>query len=177
MLNKLILRALLSITLALSLSGAANAILIKQDILFDTMFDLVDEYEVIGNVTIDTDTADGYGYIDNTWKSFTFYGFDVDVFDPVYNLFVGIVDLSDLTAGLNYLFFDVTLFDDLSFSGVIDDYAADNSFTYSVFNNADASLFDAGNLAFGEASVVPAPETLVLLLIGITGLVSRRKNN
>ena len=40
MLNKLILRAFLSISLALSFTGAANATLISQDILFEKLIDV-----------------------------------------------------------------------------------------------------------------------------------------
>ena len=137
MLNKLILRAFLSISLALSFAGAANAILISQDILFDTISDEVDEYEVIGNVTINLDTMDDWGTVEGTWQSFSFFGYEADAFDPDWNEFVAVVDADDLAAGLNFLQFDVTVFADLSFAGVIDAYGpAEDNITFSLFNNA-----------------------------------------
>lgn len=180
MLNKLILRAFLSISLALSFAGAANATLISQDILFNSEFDAVDEFEVIGNVTINLDTMDDAGFVENTWESFSFFGYEVDTFDPVFDTFLAAVDVNDLAAGLNFLYFDVTVFADLSFSGVIDAYAIDpvlENITFSLFNNANEALYDAGTLAFGKATAVPTPATLVLFLTAVAGLVARRKNH
>jgi hypothetical protein len=178
MLNKLILRAFLSISLALSFAGAANATLISQDILFDTISDEVDEYEVIGNITINLDTMDDWGTVEGTWQSFSFFGYEVDAFNPEWDTFTAVVDADNLTAGLNFLYFDVTVFADLSFAGVIDAFApAEDSITFSLFNNANEALYDAGTLAFGDVSVVPAPATLVLFLTAVAGLASRRKNS
>ena len=177
MLNKLVLRALLSISLAFSAIGAANATLISQDILFNSDLDAVDEYQVIGNVTISLDTMDEWGYVENTWESFTFYGYDADAFDINWNIFTAIVDVNDVAAGIESLDFDVTLFSTLSFAGFIDAFDPAGSFAFSVFDNADASLYDAGALVFGNTTVVPTPATLVLFLTAIIGLASRRKNS
>lgn len=177
MLNKLILRAFLSITLALSFTGAANATLISQDILFDTISDTVDEFEVIGNITINLDTMDEFGFVEGTWESFTFFGYDVDAYDENLNLFLAIVDPANIAAGIESLDFDVTVFSTLSFAGYIDSFDPDVSVSFSLFDNANESLFNAGSLAFGDATVVPTPATLILFLTAVAGLAARRKNS
>lgn len=176
MLNKLVLHVFLSLTLAFSFAGAANATLISQDILFDDFNDGLDEYVVIGNVTISLDTLDEYNSVVGSWESFTFYGFEVDVYDPILNQFVAVVDPTNLMAGIESLDFDVTLFDFYSFAGFIDGYDPNWSITYSLWN-ANNELLEAGQLAFGQASVVPTPATLVLFLTALMGLVVRRKNS
>jgi hypothetical protein len=173
MFNKLILRAFLSISLALSFMSAANATLISQDILFDSMFDQVDEFIVIGNVTINLDTIDDFGVVD-TWESFTFYDNEADVFS---GLFAAGVDVTNITAGIESLDFDVTVFSQLSFAGFIDSFDVNNSVAFSLFDNANGNLFNAGALAFGDVNVVPTPATLVLFLTAVVGLASRRKNS
>jgi len=177
MLNKLILRTFLSISLTFSVMGAANATLISQDILFDTMYDDVDEYQVIGNVTINLDTMDEWGWVEGTWESFTFYDYEVDAFDENWNSFIAIIDSTNIAAGLESLDFDVSLFGNLIFAGYIDAYAPEASVSYSLFDNADGSLWNAGALAFGDVSVVPTPATLVLFLTAVVGLVARRKTS
>jgi hypothetical protein len=173
MLNKLILRAFLTISLAFSFVGAANATLISQDILFDSAFDTVDEFEVIGNITISLDTIDDWGTV-SVWESFTFYGYEADTSADLFSAFV---DIDNIAAGIESLDFDVTLFTSLSFSGFIDGYDPTAGFTYSFFDNADASLVTAGTLAFGNTTVVPTPATLVLFLTAVAGLAARRKNS
>jgi hypothetical protein len=180
MLNKLVLRTLLSISLAFGALGAANATLISQDILLNSDLDNVDEYQVIGNITISLDNMDvdaGFGYVYDTWESFTFYGYEADPFDANWNLFTAIVDVDNIAAGIEALDFDVTLFSTLSFAGFIDAFDPAGSINYSFFNNADASLIDTGALAFGNATVVPAPATLVLFLTAVVALTSRRKHS
>jgi len=170
MLNKLVLRALLSLSLAFSFAGTANATLISHDILLDSALDSVDEFVVVGNITISLDSmVDGYV---ETWESFTFYGNDVDLSA---GLFRAIVDVDNIAAGIEALDFDVTLFTTLSFSGYIDTAFPEANMNYSFFNNADSTLNDAGTLVFGEATVVPTPATLVLFLTAIAGLAARRK--
>lgn len=177
MFNKLVLRVFLSLSLAMSCAGTANATLITQDILFNSFFDNVDTFEVIGNVTVETDNIDSWGIIDGQWESFSFYGFEVDPYDPTWNLFVAAFDVNNVMKGIESLDFDVTLFASLSFGGYIDVFDTASSITYSLFDNADGSLYDAGALAFGRATAVPTPATLLLFITGILGLVVRRKNN
>jgi hypothetical protein len=176
MLNKLILRAFLSISLALSFTGAVNATLISQDILFDTIADDVAEFEVIGNITINLDTMDEFGFIEDTWESFTFFGYEAD--SPA-DLFLAIVDPTNIAAGIESLDFDVTVFSSLSFAGYIDSFetVSSNNVSFSLFDNNAESIFNAGTLAFGKATAVPTPATLVLFLTAVAGLVARRKNH
>ena len=176
MLNKLILRAVLSLSLAIGSIGA-NATTISHDILFDSIYDSVDEYQVIGNVTINLDTMNQWGEVSGTWESFSFYGFEVDAFDADFDYFEAIIDVTNIAAGIESLDFGVTLFSDLVFSGFIDAYDMDSSVTYSLYDNADGSLWNAGALAFGDATVVPTPATLVLFLTAVAGLASRRRNS
>ncbi|OUR80412.1 hypothetical protein A9Q75_10575 [Colwellia psychrerythraea] len=179
MLNKLVLRALFSLSLAFSFAGAANATLISQDILFNTAGDTVDEYEVIGNITISLDTMDDWGAVQDTWESFTFYGYEVDALDPTFGEFYTEVDPDNLNAGLNFLQFDVTVFSRLSFAGYIDTFetVSTTDISFSLFDNQAESIFSAGTLALGAATVVPTPATLVLFLTAIAGLAARRKNS
>lgn len=177
MLNKLVLRVFLSLSLAFSFAGAANATLISQDILFNSIYDDKDTFEVIGHISINLDSMDNWGWVEGTWESFSFYGYEVDPFDANWDLFVAIIDVTNIAAGIESLDFDVTLFSDLSFAGYIDVYDPINSVSFSLFNNANADLWDAGALAFGKASVVPTPATLILFLTALMGLVVRRKNS
>ena len=171
MLNKLVLRALLSLSLAFSFAGAANATLISQDILLNTIVDNVDVFEVVGHITINIDTLDEFSSV-GTWESFTFYGYEADTSA---DFFSAVVDSTNIFAGIESLDFDVTLFSSLSFAGYVDTYNPTESVTYSFFDNSNAELIDAGTLAFGAATVVPTPATLVLFLTAVVGLVARRK--
>ena len=176
MLNKLVLNALLSLSLAFSFAGAANATLISQDILFNVAGDNIDEYEVIGNITISLDTMDVDGYIEDTWESFTFYGYEAD---SIADLFFAVVNPDDIAAGIESLDFDVTVFSSLSFAGYIDSYetATSTNISFSLFDNEAENIFSAGSLAFGDATVVPTPATLVLFLTALAGLAARRRNS
>ncbi|MCI2282749.1 hypothetical protein L3081_04180 [Colwellia sp. MSW7] len=98
---------------------------------------------MIGSVAVDTDNIDDWGFIENTWESFSFYGYDVDPFDPSWNIFVAVFDVSNIMKGIESLDFDVTLLSDLSFAGYIDVYDPINSVTFSLFDNADNNLYDA----------------------------------
>jgi hypothetical protein len=173
MLNKLILRAFLTISLAFSFAGAANATLISQDILLNSIVDSVDVFEVVGHITINVDTLDEFSSV-GTWESFTFYGYEADT---VGAYFSAIVDSTNIAAGIESLDFDVTLFSSLSFAGYIDAAFPDDSLTYSFFDNTNAEIIDAGTLAFGAATVVPTPATLVLFLTAIAGIAARRKRS
>ena len=183
MLNKLILRAFLSISLALSFAGAANATLISQDILFQQLLEVdasgepvfADEYEVIGNISISLDTIDDWGWV-QTWESFTFFGYEAD---ENFDLFVATVDVNNIASGIESLDFDVTVLSSLSFAGYIDTFVtvSTRDISFSLFDNTTASIFSAGALSFGAATVVPTPATLILFLTAVAGLAARRKNS
>ncbi|AAZ28052.1 PEP-CTERM sorting domain-containing protein [Colwellia psychrerythraea] len=169
MLNKLILRAFLSISLALSFAGAANATLISQDILSGT--------DVIGHISINLDTAEdaGNGFSSVfVWEDFSLLGIDMSApliadgfqFLAEYNtanLFDGIQNLTtDVDDVLGAFAWQFNVFDGLG--------------TLDVFNNntGNIALFDE-NISFGSASVVPEPSALILLFTGLVAFATRRK--
>ncbi len=173
MLNKLVLRALLSISLALSFTGAANAALITQDIL--------DNGAVIGNVTIDSGEAflwEGNEFIVEEFVSFNLFGFDLVDFGG----FEAYFNSSDLESGLSSLNFDVSdTNDDYAFSGTIWDssFWADPSVNDNYIDAWNQSTGDPALFSFdvtlGDVSSVPTPATFVLFLTAVAGLVARRK--
>ncbi|OUR62599.1 hypothetical protein A9Q74_03985 [Colwellia sp. 39_35_sub15_T18] len=164
MLNKLVLRALLSLSLAFTFLGTANAALITQDIISDSL-------GVIGSITIDTVAVDEFDSV-NDWVSFDFFGYEAEESF----LFSAIIDTSDFYAGILSLDFDVN---DLCFSCEW----AYNGFIEAGFGGA-VDIFDPANgdfifftddLSFGQASVVPEPSALILLLTGLIAFAVRRK--
>jgi len=164
MLNKLVLRALLSLSLAFTFLGTANAALITQDIISDSL-------GVIGSITIDTVAVDEFDSV-NDWVSFDFFGFEAEESF----LFSAVIDTTDFYAGILSLDFDVN---DLCFSCEL----AYNGFIEAGFGGA-VDIFDptsgdfiffTGDLSFGQASVVPEPSALILLLTGLVAFAVRRK--
>jgi len=163
MLNKLILSAILSLSLAFS----ANAALITQDLISDTAGG------IIGSITIDTVSVDEFDTV-NSWVSFDFFGFEAET---AY-LFAAVIDTNDLYAGILSLDFDVNDscagcewayngFAGAGFNGMVD-----------IFDIATGDLmFFADDVVLGQATVVPTPATLVLFLTAVAGLASRRKNS
>ena len=167
MLNKLILRAFLSLSLAFSFIGAANAALITQDLISDTAGG------VIGSITIETLGIDEFDSV-NDWVSFEFLGFEAETSF----LFSAVIDTTNLYAGILSLDFDINDqcpgcewayngFVESGFGGAVDIFDA----------NTGDLIFFAGDLTLGQATVVPTPATLVLFLTAIAGLVARRKNS
>ena len=164
MFNKLILRALLSLSLAFTFIGSANAALITQDIISD-------QYGVIGSVTVNTNDADDWGFISD-WVSFDFFGYEAEMAF----LFEAEIDVMDFSAGILNLDFDVNdlCFDcEWAYNGFIE---AGWGGAVDIFDvNTGDFVFFAGDLSFGEASVVPEPAALLLFFTGLMGLVARRK--
>ena len=171
MLNKLILRAFLSLSLALSFTSA-NAALITQDFISDASGD------VIGSITINTFPAEvdeGFGTI-YTWEEFDFFGIDMlapDVADGFQ--FLASFDTADYSLGLQDLSFDLDdVFGWYSWSGVAFGGAGD-VVAYDLAGNPDPEFVGYFTYSLGEASVVPTPATLVLFLTAVAGLAARRK--
>jgi len=179
MLNKLVLSALLSLSLAFSFASTANATLINQDILDG-------DGESIGFISINTDSLDGWGDT-FSWEEFNLFGIDMsapDIADG--SQFYASFDLENLSAGLWDLQFD--LIDILgayqwqaaSFYEEDGERVADFDYGLSIYQLGAADPAFAGyipEMVFGEATLVPTPATLVLFLTAILGLVARRKTH
>ncbi|WP_440876650.1 PEP-CTERM sorting domain-containing protein [Thalassotalea sp. PLHSN55] len=194
MLNKLVLRIFLSLSLAFA--GAANATIITQEIFYDAGYDSVDEFELIGSITINTHGADQYEVWDdvlgefvkqaevNEWVEFNLFGFDMitegfaDLLgDPSYfGFFSAIVNPNDWYAGIESLDFDLSedTYGFYEFNGYIDTAFDDGYGSFDVFS-ASGDLYEFGTLKFGEVSV-PEPSTLIMLFAGLLALVTRRKS-
>lgn len=170
MFNKLFLKVLLSLSLSVAALSSANAALITQNILFD------DEgtWSSIGEITVDTADADEFGYI-STWDNFTLLGFDLlTVAESGGGLFETEIDLTDFSAGLQFLSFDLSESNGTyAFNGI---FSANFSFL-DAFTSNGIVLFGAMNL--GDVVVsgaeVPEPQTAFLLLMAVAGLMVRRK--
>lgn len=175
MLNKLVLRALLTISLALSFTSA-NAALITQDFIADVTGD------VLGSITINTipSEAADYGLRDVfAFEEFNFFG--LDLLAPAIangDQFFASFDAADYSLGLQSLSFDL--------NDVVDAYAWNGAYEAGFGGSFDA--FDLGvtpNPAFagyfeytlGNTTVVPTPTTLILFLTAVVGLVARRKTH
>ncbi|GAA0809911.1 hypothetical protein GCM10009111_00020 [Colwellia asteriadis] len=174
MLNKLILRAFLSISLMISFISASNATLLSQEIL--------NGGNVIGSITINVDNAQEWDFEDSYVEDFVAfdllgfnlldfndYGIENYFFEAHFNpenLFAGLItldfDLNDF--GFNYAW-DGSIWNDPSF-----DYI-------SVFAGPENIAFYSPNVSFGKVNVVPTPATLVLFLTAVFGLVARRINS
>lgn len=183
MLNKLVLHVFLSLALAFSFAGAANATLITQDIISE-----VDG--VIGNISINIDNAQVWdineSYVEN-FEQFQMFGVDMlDLsdagLDNIY--FNAYFNPNDLLAGIHALSFDI---DDVlgffAWAGEIWDSSfwndpLVNENTVDVFDGPNNILYFANDVTLGQATVdVPAPATLVLFLTALMGLVVRQKNS
>jgi hypothetical protein len=175
MLNKLILRAFLSISLALSFTGAANATLISQDLISD------ETGNVIGSITINTipsEIAD-FGLSDVfVFEEFNLFGFDMAA--PAIadgNQFFASFDTADYSLGLQDLSFDlVDTLGAIAWNGqFFGGFGAVDAFDLGVVPNPEILAFIEFSL--GDATVVPTPATLVLFLTAVAGLVARRKTH
>jgi hypothetical protein len=169
MLNKLILRAVLSVSLALGSIGA-NATLISQDIL--------DNGAVIGNVTINLDDAQVWDTdlsVVSSFTEFNIFGYDLTTYSMSNTYFDATFFHDDLSAGIFTLNFDLTEeFDFFAWTGDIFSDFNDNVLTIS--DDQGVFIF-SDQISMGDVSVVPTPATLVLFLTAVAGLASRRKNS
>jgi len=172
MLNKLVLGALFSLTLAFSFVGSANATLLSQDIL--------DNGTVIGSVTVNLDDAtvfDADWGISNvqSFTEFNIYGYDLTKYSMSNTYFDVTYFHDDLTAGFDTLNFDLTeQFDLFSWAGDVFSWESSNVFTIS---DEQGVFIFSDQITLGDVSVVPTPATLVLFLTAIAGLAARRKNS
>jgi hypothetical protein len=175
MLNKLILNAFLSISLAFSFAGAANATLISQDLISDVTGN------VIGTITINTTPSEiaDYGLSDVfVFEEFNLFGLDMTA--PAIadgNQFFASFETENYSLGLQDLSFDlVDTLGALAWNGqFFGGFGGFDAFDLGVIPNpAFVGYFE---FTLGNATVVPTPTTLVLFLTAVVGLVARRKTH
>lgn len=170
MFNKLILRVFLA--LSLTFTGAASATLITQNIYSD-----VDG--LIGSISINIDNATewdiGDSYVNN-FVQFEFFGFemlDLTDFSLDNPLFEAHFNPDDLYAGIQSLDFDLyDIYGAYAWNGFIE---AGFGGYVDVFTSAAQLAYFAQDVSFGQASVVPEPSALILLLTGLIAFAARRK--
>ncbi|MCJ8296562.1 MAG: PEP-CTERM sorting domain-containing protein [Colwellia sp.] len=177
MLNKLVLRALLSLSLAFSFAGAANATLINQDIIDG-------DGANIGSISINIDDLDDFGGAFK-WEEFNILGFDMLAPDAIDNefgeQFIAEFDLNDIYAGIFNIAFDlVDVFGLYQWGGAtfidVDGTVDSYGITVNQLGAQNPPLVAyISSFSFGEVTVVPTPATLVLFLTAVAGLVVRRK--
>lgn len=183
MFKKLLKNTLLTLSISIATITTANADLITQDIIFDDATTTEVLFETIGSITVDTNESDGFGLI-SSWVDFQLFGFDMITETEangdftLFGAFEVFVDLTNITAGVEFLTFDVTesssqLF---NFQGLVDTATGANFFL-DVFDFS-GGLYAFGDIALGNASIVPEPEMFFLFLTGLVFIfVKRRKVN
>ena len=182
MLNTFLKNTLLAISLSLFTIGSANANLITQDILFDDASTADVLFETVGSITVDTQDSDGFGYI-NTWVDFELFGFnmiteaDAAGDFSLFGLFEVFVDLTNVSAGIEFLTFDVTEDSSLffNFQGLADTAFPGGNF-FDVFDSS-GNVFLFGDLALAEVSAVPEPSMFLLFFTGLFFLVAKRRKS
>ncbi len=174
MLNKLVLRVLLSLTIAVSFVGLANATLITQEFISDATGD------VIGSITINTEPSEDAGFgLKNVfiWEEFEFFGLDMQppsLADG--SQFYASFDSFDFSLGIQDLQFDLNdVFDLYAWNGAA--FGGFGGVDIFASPNGDPSFSGYIEFTLGQASIVPTPATLVLFLTAITALAARRKNS
>ncbi|WDE06584.1 PEP-CTERM sorting domain-containing protein [Thalassomonas viridans] len=179
MFNKLFLKALVSISFCFAVLTSANASLITQDILFNDQ----GTWSSIGEISVDTADADEFGFL-GEWDSFNILGFNFWSVEEAAaqgfgnGVFMAVLDLADLAAGIQFLTFDVTEsnLSTYAFNGLFD--VAPGQYFIDAFNANGIALF--GEFKLGDAVVtgaeVPEPQTALLLLMAVAGLMVRRKS-
>lgn len=182
MLNKFIKNTILTISLSLFTMVSANANIITQDILFDDLQTTDVYFETIGSITVDTNESDSFGSI-TSWVEFELFGFDMITETEAagnflfFGLFEAFVDLNNITAGIEFLTFDVTesAFSFYNFQGVVDTAFGGNYFI-DVFD-LGGGLYVFGDLALGEANVVSEPPMFLLFFTAIFMMIAKRRKS
>ena len=166
--KKLILGMFVVAVSMFGLQNSANATLISQDIYFTdaTTSDSV----LFGNLSINVDglTADNNEV--NVWESFTLGGLIMDVANI--NDFFAVVDFTDLAAGIEAFSFDVSDAFDNAYQGYYDRGFVNE---LSIFDAATDTLTVFGGITLGQATVVPEPAALLLMLTAFGAIAMRRR--
>lgn len=186
MFKNILRNTLLTLSISIASITTANADLITHDIIFDNAATTEILFETIGSLTIDSNENDGFGLI-NSWVDFELFGFNMTTETEangdftLFGAFEAIIDLNNISAGIEFLTFDVTenVTQFFNFQGLVDTATGDN-FIADVFD-FNGGLYAFGDIALSDASVVSAVPEPSMFLLFFTGLVlmlvKRRKTN
>ena len=184
MFNKIILKAVFVLSVAFS-AFAANATLIKQDLIFtslDGFYFPPGEEVVLGTISVHTWSLGSTGYVENAWFDFVIDGVDVltpadadAIGDPLlFGGFAAQVDMANLEAGFEFISFDVTDWYGWESQGIVD---ASAGFGFlEIFDYFSGDIVDYGDLRLGTASVVSEPAAAFLMLGGLIAMFARRRS-
>ena len=181
MYKNLLKNTLLVATFAL-FTTASNAALISHDLLFDDATTTEVSYESIGSITVDSDKADDWGII-SSWESFSFLGWDViteaqaGADFTLFGLFEAEVDKDNLSAGLNFLTFDVTEGDSdfFNFQGIYDADTINSANNFIDVFDFSGTPYLYGDFALSSASVVSEPSMFFLFFSGLVAVFIKRR--
>jgi len=182
MFTNLLKKAFFTCLLTLTVSTSVTANYVTHDILFDDATTTEVLFETIGSITVDTEQSDGLGVI-NSWVDFQLFGFDMITEaasnnDPsLFGQFEVFIDLTNISAGIEFLTFDVTESDSefFNFQGLVDTATGDNFFI-DVFDFS-GGLYSFGDISLSTASVVSEPSMLLLFCSALVFFAAKRKRN
>lgn len=174
-LTKLISKSLLAITFIFSTSFAANAALIKQDIIGDSgilgSIEIRIDDSLLNTGVLDTAFGDVIALVNINLSGIYPWA---DVFDIFF--FEVAINSDNIFAGIEFFEFDG---DDVGFGADTWNY---QMFFESAFNFGFLDVYDmngnvVGGQAFtlGTAQVVSAPSTIALFVLAMGGLLMRRR--
>ena len=172
-LKKLLIVATLVLTTAGLTSFSTKAALITHDIIGTDVTDGLDK--LIGNITINTNDVDSFGEV-TSFVDFNIRGVPLTI-DPLGDFYAGF-DVNDIFTGIQYFGFDLT-WDGVgfSFSGAYDIAAGDpiSENTLDIFSPSNSIFAFYENVSLSEATVVPEPPMIALLLMIAGAAYMRRR--
>lgn len=183
MFKKLLKNTLLTLSISIASITTANADLITQNIIFDDATTTEVLFETIGSITVDTNESDGFGLI-SSWIDFKLFGFDMITETEangdftLFGAFDALIDLTNLSAGIEFLNFDVTENSGSLFNnqGLFDSNPSFIS-SLNVFDFT-SGINKFGYIDLGAASIVSEPPMFLLFFTGLVFMfVKRRKIN
>ena len=172
MMKKLILGMFVVAVSMFGLQNSANATLISQDIYF-TDSTAGSTSVLYGNISLDVGILDEFNEV-GTWQSFTLGGisFDAALINNIFEFFAEI-DPTDVAGGIVNWGFDISDAVDNAISG---DFNSTDGYGGLEFFDTAANLTVDGKITLGQATVVPEPAALLLMLTAFGALaISRRK--